>query len=61
MTTYTPRELAAELGCTNESRSGTGRADLLTREIHGAPKHERWRLDEVQANDVRANVPRASW
>ncbi|WP_181440301.1 hypothetical protein [Curtobacterium sp. MCLR17_042] len=58
MTTYTPRELAAELGYTNESRPGQAVRAYL-RECY--PEHTGfWVLDEAQADDVRANVPRAS-
>ncbi|ROS46183.1 hypothetical protein [Curtobacterium sp. PhB78] len=56
--TYTPRELAAELGYTNESRPG-----LVVRKYLRVkyPTHTGlWELDEAQADDVRANVPRAS-
>jgi len=56
MTTYTPRELAAELGYTNESRPGRVVREYL-RERY--PEHTgRWELDEAQGDDVRANVPR---
>ncbi|GAA3334823.1 hypothetical protein [Curtobacterium sp. UCD-KPL2560] len=60
MTTYTPRELAAELGYTNESRPGQVVRAYLRAKYPEHPKHERWELDEAQADDVRANVPRAS-
>lgn len=56
MTTYTPRELAAELGYTNESRPGKVVREYLRKRY---PEHTgRWELDEAQADDVRANVPR---
>ncbi len=60
MTTYTPRELAAELGYTNESRPGKVVRDYLRLKYPGHTDYERWELDEAQADDVRANVPRAS-
>ncbi|MCS5517821.1 hypothetical protein [Curtobacterium flaccumfaciens] len=58
MTTYTPRELAAELGYTNESRPGKVVRDYLRSKYPGHADYERWELDEAQADDVRANVPR---
>ena len=58
MATYTPRELAAELGYTNESRPGRMVWEYLRTRY---PEHTwLWVLDEAQADDVRANVPRAS-
>ncbi|UFU15574.1 hypothetical protein LQK89_07770 [Curtobacterium sp. C1] len=60
MTTYTPRELAAELGYTSESRPGKVVRDYLRAKYPGHADYERWELDEAQADDVRANVPRAS-
>ena len=60
MTTYTPRELAVELGYTNESRPGKAVRDYLRAKYPGHADYERWELDEAQADDVRANVPRAS-
>jgi hypothetical protein len=58
VTTYTPRELAAELGYTNESRPGKVVREYLREKY---PEHTGlWELDETQADDVRANVPRAS-
>lgn len=60
MTTYTPRELAVELGYTNESRPGQVVRRYLRLKYPQHPKHERWELDEALADDVRANVPRAS-
>lgn len=60
MTTHTPRELAAELGYTNESRPGKVVRDYLRAKYPGHADYERWELDEAQADDVRANVPRAS-
>ncbi len=60
MTTYTPRELAIELGYTNESRPGKVVREYLREKYPEHTKYERWELDETQADDVRANVPRAS-
>lgn len=57
MTTSTPRELAAELGYTNESRLGQVVRVYLRAKYPEHPQHERWELDEAQAADVRANVP----
>ncbi|PZE72902.1 hypothetical protein DEJ27_00105 [Curtobacterium sp. MCPF17_018] len=59
MTTYTPRELASELGYTNESRPGRVVREYLRERYPEHPKHGRWELDEAQADDVRSNVPRA--
>ncbi|GAA3334634.1 hypothetical protein HP467_01105 [Curtobacterium albidum] len=56
----TPRELAAELGYTSESRPGKVVRDYLRAKYPGHADYERWELDEAQAEDVRANVPRAS-
>ncbi|WP_416393559.1 MULTISPECIES: hypothetical protein [unclassified Curtobacterium] len=55
-----PRELAAELGYTNESRPGQVVRVYLRAKYPEHLKHERWELDEAQADDVRANVPRGS-
>ena len=60
MTTYSPRELATELGYTDESRPGQVVRVYLRAKYPEHPKHERWQLDEAQADDVRANVSRAS-
>lgn len=60
MTTYTPRELATELGYTNESRPGQVVRAYLRAKYPEHPQHERWELDEALADYVRANVPRAS-
>ncbi|WP_181429250.1 hypothetical protein [Curtobacterium sp. MCSS17_008] len=58
MTTYTPRELAAELGYRNEFRPGRTVREYLRKRY---PEHTGlWELDDAQADDVRANVPRAS-
>ena len=58
MTTYTPRELAAELGYTNESRPEQIVRTYLRLKYPEHPKHERWELDDVQADDVRERAPR---
>lgn len=58
MTTYIPRELAAELGHTNESLPGQVDRVHLREKYAEHSKHERWKLDEAQADDVRANLPR---
>lgn len=56
MTTYTPRELAAELGYADETRPGRVVRAYLREKY---PEHTGlWVLDEAQADDVRANVPR---
>lgn len=56
MTTYTPRELAAELGYTDETRPGRVVRAYLREKY---PEHTGlWVLDEAQADDVRANVRR---
>ncbi|MEV7762032.1 hypothetical protein [Curtobacterium flaccumfaciens] len=60
MTTYTPRELSAELGYTNESRPGPAVRVYLRGKYPEHPKHGRWVLDETQADDVLANVQRSS-
>jgi len=57
VTTYTPRELARELGYTNEARPGQVVREYLRNRYPEHLKHERWQLNEVQADDVRANVP----
>jgi len=55
---YAPRDLAAELGDTNESRP----RQVVRRYLRAKyPEHTGfWVLDEAQADDVRANVPHAS-
>ena len=58
MTTYTPVELARELGHFNEARPGKIVRDYLRSRYPEHPKYQRWVLDEAQAADVRANVPR---
>lgn len=57
--TYTPRDLALELGYRDESRPGRVVRAYLRTKYPDHPKHGRWILDEDQADDVRANVPRA--
>lgn len=56
--TYKPAELARELGYTNEQRPGKVVRDYLRWKYPDHPKYQRWELDEVQADDVRVNVPR---
>ncbi|WP_248762110.1 hypothetical protein [Pseudarthrobacter sp. SSS035] len=57
MTTYEPAQLARELGYTNEQRPGKVVRDYLRRKYLDHTKYQRWVLDEVQAADVRLNVP----
>lgn len=56
MTTYTLRELAAELGYANESSPGKVLREYLRGKYPEHPKHERGELDEAQADEMRANV-----
>lgn len=56
MTTYTPRDLARELGYTNEARPGLVVREYLRKRYPEHPKRQRWVLDEEHADDVRANV-----
>jgi hypothetical protein len=56
--TYEPAEVARELGYTNEHRPGKVVRDYLRKKYPDHPKYQRWVLDEAQAADVRANVPR---
>lgn len=60
MATYEPAELARELGYTDEARPGKVVREYLRAKYPDHPKHQRWVLDEEQAADVRANVPRNS-
>lgn len=60
MATYEPAELARELGYTDEQRPGKVVRDYLRKKYPDHRKYERWVLDENQAADVRANVPRKS-
>lgn len=56
--TYTPVQLARLLGYTDEARPGKVVRDYLRSQYPGRAKHQRWVLDEAQAADVLANVPR---
>lgn len=58
MSTYNPAELARELGYVNEQRPGKVVRDYLRKKYPDHPKYQRWVLDDGQAADVRANVPR---
>ena len=58
MATYTPFELARELGYTDEQRPGLVVRNYLRKKYPDHPRYQRWVLDDVQAADVRANVPR---
>lgn len=58
MTTHGPAELARELGYTDEDRPGKVVRDYLRAKYPDHSKSQRWVLDEAQAADVRANVPR---
>lgn len=58
MITYTPAELARELGYRDEQRPGLVVRNYLRRRYPDHPKYARWVLDDEQAADVRANVPR---
>ena len=58
MTTYTPKELARQLGYTDEARPGKVVRDYLRLKYPGHPKYQRWVLDEQQAADVLTNVAR---
>lgn len=58
--TYEPVGLARELGYKDEARPGKVVRDYLRSKHPDHPKHKRWVLDEEQAADVRANVPRKS-
>lgn len=58
MTTYTPRELAAELGYTNESRPGRAVREYLREKY--PDQTGLWELAEAQAEDVLAKAPRLS-
>lgn len=59
-TTYDPVGLASELGYTNEVHPGKVVRDYLRAKHPDHPKYQRWVLNEEQAADVRANVPRKS-
>ena len=58
MTTYTPVELARELGHLSEARPEKIVRDYLRSKYPEHPKYQRWVLDEDQAADIRANAPR---
>ena len=58
MATNTPVELARELGYTDEQRPGLVVREYLRKRYPDHPKYQWWVLDEAQAADVRANVPR---
>lgn len=60
MATYTPAELALQLGYTDEARPGLVVRNYLRSKYPEHEKNARWELDEVQAADVIANVPRRS-
>lgn len=59
MTTYTPAELARELGYLDEQRPGLVVRNYLRTKYPHHPKYQPWVLDEAHANDVRAHVPPA--
>ncbi len=58
--TYDPKQLAQQLGYRDESRPGKVVRDYLRTRYPDHPKNGRWLLDEEQAADVLANVPRKS-
>lgn len=58
MATYTPVELARKLGYTDEARPGKVVRDYLRAKHPGHPPYQRWVLDEEEAADVLARVPR---
>ena len=58
MPTYTPRELARELGYINEAQPGKVVRDYLRTKYPDHPNYQRWLLDDAQADDVRTHVPR---
>lgn len=60
MAIYEPAELARELGYKDEERPGKVVRDYLRAKYPGHPRYQRWELDEKQAAEVRANVPRNS-
>lgn len=60
MATYEPAGLARELGYKDEARPGKVVRDYLRAKYPDHARHQRWVLDEEQAADVRANVPRNS-
>lgn len=58
MPTYTPVQLARLLGYIDESRPGLVVRNYLRSKYPEHEKNARWELDEAQAADVVANVPR---
>lgn len=60
MATYTPVELARELGYVDEARPGKVVREYLRAKYPDHPHGQRWFLDDDQAADVRSNVPRNS-
>ncbi len=56
--TYTPVQLAKLLGYTDEARPGKVVRDYLRSRYPRHAKYERWDLNEREAADVLANVPR---
>ncbi|WDF35288.1 hypothetical protein PTW37_17560 (plasmid) [Arthrobacter agilis] len=58
MTTYSPAELARRLGYADETRPGRVIRDYLREKYTDHPHGQRWVIDEDQAADVLANVPR---
>lgn len=56
--TYTPVQLARLLGYTDEARPGKVVRDYLRAQHPSRVKYQRWLLNEAQAADVLANVPR---
>jgi hypothetical protein len=56
--TFEPAELARTLGYHDESRSGRIVRSYLRKRYPDHPRNARWVLDEQQADDVLANVPR---
>lgn len=58
MATYTPVQLAHLLGYTDEARPGKVVRDYLRGKHPEHKNHQRWELDDDQAIDVIANVPR---
>lgn len=58
MTTYSPVQLARLLGYTDEARPGLVVRNYLRSKYPEHEKNARWELDESEAADVIANVPR---
>ncbi|GAA1929674.1 hypothetical protein GCM10009775_22160 [Microbacterium aoyamense] len=59
MEPYTPVELARLLGYRHEARPGLVVRSYLRKVYPNHIKNARWELNEAQAADVLANVPRA--